>query len=78
LPVHPLNLNHGVVMPLYEVAILQQPTKKDAEDGAVETLLFGPTAVVAKDSQSAAIKAVMDSGQKVDMSRAAVLVRPFA
>lgn len=65
-------------MPLFEVAILENPTKKEAEDGAIEKLVFGPKAVVAKDSQSAAISAVLDEQVKVDRSRMAVLVRPFA
>ncbi len=66
-------------MPLYEVAILERPTKKESEEGAVEKLVFGPKAVVARDPQSAAIAAVMGGeAPKVDMQRAEVLVRPFA
>jgi hypothetical protein len=66
-------------MPLFEVAILETPTKKEAEDGKSERLVFGPKAVVAKDSQSAAIAAVLDGGTvDADRSRIAVLVRPFA
>jgi hypothetical protein len=67
-------------MPLFEVAILERPTKKEVEEtGAVEKLVFGPKAVVANDPQSAAISAVLD-GEKVtvDRSRMEVLVRPFA
>jgi hypothetical protein len=66
-------------MPLFEVAILEQPTKKDAEEGKGERLVFGPKAVVANDAQSAAISAVLD-GEKIDADRARmqVLVRPFA
>jgi hypothetical protein len=70
-------------MPLFEVAILQKPTKKEAEEGASEKLVFGPVSVVARDQQSAAINAVMD-GSKTEMpadtdrSRWEVLVRPFA
>ena len=66
-------------MPLFEVAILEVPSKKESEEGATEKLVFGPTAVVAKDSQSAAIAAVM-GGEKpiIDMAKAQVLVRPFA
>jgi hypothetical protein len=66
-------------MPLFEVAILETPTKKDAEEGRGERLVFGPKAVVAKDGQSAAINAVLD-GEKIDAdrSRMTVLVRPFA
>jgi hypothetical protein len=67
-------------MPLYEVAILQKPTKKEAEDGASEKLVFGPKSVVANDDQSAAIAAVMDGDapKNLDRSRMEVLVRPFA
>lgn len=67
-------------MPLFEVAILEKPTKKEAEDGKSERLVFGPKAVVANDAQSAAISAVLD-GDKIDADRARmkeVLVRPFA
>lgn len=69
-------------MPLFEVAILEQPTKKDAEDGKGERLVFGPSAVVASDGQSAAIAAVMgassDDLKAIDRQRMQVLVRPFA
>lgn len=67
-------------MPLYEVAILERPTKKDAEDGSPERLVFGPKAVVARDPQSAAISAVMDGDipKDLDRQRMEVLVRPFA
>lgn len=67
-------------MPLFEVAIIQAPTKKEAEEGTgVEKLLFGPKAVVARDSQTAAIAAVTgaDAPTNLDMTRAQVLVRPF-
>jgi hypothetical protein len=68
-------------MPLFEVAIVKQPTKKEQEEGTgVEELLFGPQAVLARDAQTAAIAAV--TGPKaptgLDMTRAQVLVRPFA
>lgn len=68
-------------MPLFEVAIIQQPTKKEAEEGTgQEKLLFGPAAVLARDGQTAAITAVTgpNAPQGIDMSRAQVLVRPFA
>lgn len=67
-------------MPLFEVAILQRPTKKEAEDGATEKLVFGPRCVVARDDQSAAIEAVMDGDVPRDLerSRMEVLCRPFA
>lgn len=67
-------------MPLFEVAILERPTPKDKEDGKSEKLVFGPKAVVAADSQSAAITAVMENPNMgdLDKSRMEVLVRPFA
>lgn len=68
-------------MPLFEVAILEMPTKKQVEDeGVQEKLIFGPEAIVATDAQSAGIAAVLDSKEeiKVDRSRMRVLVRPFA
>ena len=68
-------------MPLFEVAIVQQPTKKETEEGTgVEKLLFGPKAVLARDGQTAAIAAVTgpDAPKDLDMTRAQVLVRPFA
>ena len=67
-------------MPLFEVAILEKPTKKEAEEGTSEKLVFGPKAVVARDNQSAAIAAVMDGDvpKDLDRQRMEVLVRPFA
>lgn len=65
-------------MPLFEVVILEQPTKNEKDEGIVEKLVFGPKAVIAKDTQSAGIAAVLDETVKVDRSRMTVLVRPFA
>ncbi len=66
-------------MPLFEVAILEKPTKNEAEDGKSERLVFGPKSVIARDAQSAGIAAVLDSGGlDVNRDRMEVLVRPFA
>ena len=67
-------------MALFEVAILEVPSKKDQEDGVVEKLAFGPKFIIANDAQSAAIKAVManaSEAEKIDQSKMQVLVRPF-
>jgi hypothetical protein len=67
-------------MPLFEVAILELPTKKEIEEGlATEKLVFGPKAVVARDAQSAGISAVLDEASdiRVNRDRMQVLVRPF-
>lgn len=67
-------------MPLFEVAILQKPTKKEAEDGGAETLIYGPKPVLARDEQAAGFAALMGSEvpRDLDMNRAEVLIRPFA
>ena len=67
---------------LYEVAILERPTPKEAEEGKAERLVLGPKAVIANDERGAAIAAVLEeldnTDIKVDRSRMEVLVRPFA
>jgi len=66
-------------MPLYTVAILEKPKKKDASNGELETLKLGPVSVIASDEQAAAISAVMDAKDlDIDRTRMEVLVRPFA
>jgi len=64
-------------MPLFEVAILEKPTKKEQDEGAQEKLVFGPKAVVAKDAQTAALVAVIDSKLQLAQERMEVLTRPF-
>lgn len=65
-------------MPLFEVAILERPSKKlMEEEGALEKLVFGPKTVVARDNQGAVVAAVLDSGLKIDAEKVEVLVRPF-
>jgi hypothetical protein len=66
-------------MPLYEVAILERPSKKEAEEeGAQEKLVFGPKPVVARDPQGAVVSAVLGSDLKINADKMQVLVRPFA
>jgi len=66
-------------MPVFEVLLVVKPTKREAEDGVLEKMLSEPKAVVARDSQGAALAAIMDSAldASVDRSRLEVLVRPF-
>ena len=64
-------------MPLFEVAIVKKPTKKEAEEGATESLALPPTPVIAADAQSAGIAAVMVAKIDIDMWRTEVIVRPF-
>lgn len=68
-------------MPLFEVAILETPTHKQAEEGASERLIVGPVCKVAKDGQSAAMLVAMekqDDLRSIDPNRMTVIVRPFA
>jgi hypothetical protein len=68
-------------MPLYEVAIIEKPTKKETEEeGKTERLVFGPSPVVARDPQSALLAVVMEKDEyfKIDPNRTEVLIRPFA
>ncbi len=66
-------------MPLFEVAILEMPTPKQAEEGQSEKLVLGPTPVVAADPQAAGIVAAWDKTLiNVNPERLKVLVRPFA
>ncbi len=67
-------------MALYEVALVRTPTKKEAEDGAGDTLILPPTAVIATDDKAVAVQAVAANKDKVpsDLTRVQVLVRPFA
>lgn len=65
---------------LFEVAIIQKPTKKEAEEtGAMETLVFGPKFEIARDAQSAGLKAIRSSDARdIDLDKCEVLIRPFA
>ena len=67
-------------MPLFEVAIIQRPTKKEEEDGAVEKLLLDPTWVIAKNQDMAVAQALRRAVKTLtdeQMDRAEGLVRPF-
>lgn len=67
-------------MQLFQVALIQHPTKKETEEGQSSTLIMEPTAVLAKDHMMAAVQAVAKGKEKIgniDMARVEVLVRPF-
>jgi hypothetical protein len=67
-------------LPLFNVAIIRKPTKKEIEEGTGEEgLVLAPTAVIARDANSAVIAAVTkDGGVKgFDPNRCEVLVQPF-
>jgi len=68
-------------MPLFEVAIIEKPTKKERDDGAKERLVLGPKAVIAASKETAGIAAAVEATKDLadlDFGRCEVLVRPFA
>jgi hypothetical protein len=67
-------------MPVFEVILIQNPTKAESENGQIEKLIFGPTAVVARDDKSAGVQAVLTNRDQIqnNLDRIDVLVRPFA
>jgi len=67
-------------MPLFEVAIIKKPSKKEIDEGTgQEGLVLAPTAVVARDANSAVIAAVTRQDLKdFDPNKCEVIVRPFA
>jgi hypothetical protein len=68
-------------MPLFEVAILEKPTKKEyEEEGKTEKLVYGPVPTVAKDVQAAALTVGIKAKSSMDFdpNKIEVLVRPFA
>lgn len=64
---------------LYEVALIEKPTKKELEEGGTERLILAPVPVIAPDDRSAGVQAVLAHREKIqgDLSRVEVLVRPF-
>lgn len=65
---------------LYEVAVVLNPTKKEAEGGAVESLVYGPTPIIANSTKSAEMKALRSDAmpKDIDVDRIQVFVRSFA
>jgi hypothetical protein len=64
-------------MPLYEIAVIQKPSKKEAEEGAIEKLLVAPRPIMARDPLSAAMGAGRELDPSVDLNKIEVLVRSF-
>jgi hypothetical protein len=69
-----------IIMPLFEVAIIRKPTKKEIDEGTGdEELILGPVAVVARNTNSAVIAAISKEGggKTLDPNRCEVIVRSF-
>ncbi len=67
-------------MPLFDIAVISAPSKKEIEDGVTEKLLFGPKSICAATEQAAVFGIVQGepSLNGIDFSKIKVLIRPFA
>ena len=68
-------------MPLFEVAVLEQPQKKKKDEKPkLEKLLFGPKAVMGHDVASVGYQVLLENADKFkgkDYTLLKVIVRPF-
>ena len=64
-------------MPLYEVAVIEKPTKKESEDGMLEKIIVKPELIVAKDDKHAGFMVFKKLPDTVDLSKVSVIIRPF-
>ena len=67
-------------MGLFFVAGLLNPTEKERREGKLEKLIFGPETMIAKDANSAGLKALhqlKDSVSDDDLDRLDIRVSPF-
>lgn len=63
---------------LYLVALIRQPSKKEADEGKTEELVMAPTPILAPNEQSAAVQAVIKNKDTLgDMTNVQVIARPF-
>lgn len=67
-------------MPLFDVAVIIEPTKKEKDDGELEKLIHCEQWIVAANERAAGFEAAIKASKKedFDMARMKVLVRPFA
>lgn len=67
-------------MPLYEIAVMSIPSKKELEEGEVEKLLYYTNPpICAKNEQGAIFQLAMVPALKdIDMNKATLMIRPFA
>jgi hypothetical protein len=68
-----------IIMPLFEVAIIRKPTKKEIDEGTrEEELILGPVAVMARNTNAAVIAAIAKGAPgELDPNRCEVIVRSF-
>lgn len=63
---------------VFEILVIEKPTKEDAKNGKLEKIANGPKHFVAADESRAMMKAAMEFQLDLDNDRLEVLVRPFA
>jgi hypothetical protein len=65
---------------VFQVVVIEEPSKNSADDGELEKLILGPITLVAKDKDSAGAIVCMENAgalKSVKKERMKVLVRPF-
>lgn len=67
---------------IFEYVIVEHPTKKDADRGELETVLAGPTVIVARDIEHAKTSALLEFGKDAKAAghkerKIEVIARPF-
>lgn len=71
-------------MPVYGICFVEEPTKKEREEGQGERLILGPVWDVGKDGQAVAFKALVQAQKDgklppdFDPQKVTVHVSPFA
>ncbi len=70
--------NEGEKTMLFEIVVVEMPTKEDADKGKLEKIVVPITPIVAKDVDAAKRKAIKLIPEGVDLDRAEVKVRNFA
>ena len=65
---------------LFEVVVVEEPTKEQKNAGELERVVFGVELVVANDQESAKTQVLVKNGAKIngDVNRLRVYIRPFA
>ena len=63
---------------VFETLIIEEPSKKEQEKGKLETIIAGPTILVAEDAEAAKVSALLNlKNFDGDKAKIRVLVRPF-
>jgi hypothetical protein len=66
-------------MPLFQVAIVEDPTFEESKKGNLERVILQPQFIVAKDEEHAKLRTIADNAKLIPASSTTrVIVVPFA